>query len=80
MSDTRTCWAPGDQEHDHEMCNDSVAERVERRVAELTDEQRALYADFAAELGEDEADRLVRIIGGDALADALAMDLEARRS
>lgn len=23
----RTCWAPGDQEHDHEMCNDSVIER-----------------------------------------------------
>jgi hypothetical protein len=25
--DTRTCWAPGDQEHDHNMCIDAVAER-----------------------------------------------------
>jgi hypothetical protein len=25
--DTRTCWAPGDQEHDHDMCIDAVAER-----------------------------------------------------
>jgi hypothetical protein len=25
--DTRTCWAPGDQEHDHDMCVDAVAER-----------------------------------------------------
>jgi hypothetical protein len=25
--DTRTCWAPGDQEHDHGMCIDAVAER-----------------------------------------------------
>lgn len=25
--DTRTCWAPGDQEHDHDMCLEAVAER-----------------------------------------------------
>lgn len=25
-SDTRTCWKPGDQEHDHAMCEDVVAE------------------------------------------------------
>lgn len=24
--DTRTCWMPGDQEHDHEMCNDVIAD------------------------------------------------------
>lgn len=29
MTDTRTCWAPGDQEHDHAMCEDSVAERTD---------------------------------------------------
>jgi hypothetical protein len=29
--DERTCWAPGDQEHDHAMCQDVVAEDGESR-------------------------------------------------
>lgn len=27
--DTRTCWMPGDQEHDHAMCQDVIADELQ---------------------------------------------------
>lgn len=45
----------------------------------LTPEQRTHYAEVVDALGEDRADQIVRVVGGGALADALAMDLEASR-
>ena len=32
VTDTRTCWRPGDTEHDHAMCEDVVAEDAERVI------------------------------------------------
>jgi len=43
LAATRACWAPGDQEHDHEMCNDVVAERAER--SESTGRHRLVPVD-----------------------------------
>lgn len=63
--DTRTCWMPGDQEHDHGMCEDVVAENTEVResgagepalttVAPLrrsSDDQHEAIRYFRAEFG-----------------------------
>lgn len=45
---------------------------------ELTDEQCASYAELVDHFGEDETDRYIRNLLGNAIADALAMDFEAR--
>ena len=42
FADTRTCWAPGDQEHDHAMCEDSVAEREAAAGTDAVDDYLAL--------------------------------------
>jgi hypothetical protein len=59
MLNTRTCAFPGDHEHDHEMCIDSMSERadldhglaiaedIERGIAHLDDETLGLSLEFA---------------------------------
>lgn len=61
-----------------ELRTEAQAEDAARAV-ELNPAQRATYAEFVGHFGEDETDRHIRNLLGDATADALAMDLEARR-
>jgi hypothetical protein len=60
-----------DELHDYALIDDA------RRG--LTVDQRAVYAEWAADFGDDKADHFARVLLGDVMADALAMDLEAQR-
>ena len=42
VEETRTYWAPGDQEHDHALCEDSVAERQEQSGTDAVSDYLAL--------------------------------------
>lgn len=65
MTDTRTCAFPGDQEHDHEMCNDVVAERIEHEVlaaiADRDDETLGFMLEFASLLDRSSLRNMVAI-------------------